>query len=510
MGQQTYFKNFVKCTASTGYDASATSVVLTTGHGARCPKVPFNMVWWNSTDYPDPADDPNVEVVKVVVRSTDTLTVIRAQEGTTASTKNTSAKTYLMTQSVTAQSMLHETVVTPADPRKVPALSTYAQQLETTSYAGYGTLDGALSGFTYNALRDTVIFTDQSSTANIGQLKELDANGALIRTIDLTSFQDVEALAWMYGTMYALIEENMTASPYSRVTICNIADGATSFDQASGTAYDAAPLGDLNNFSVEGISYDADRNLLYMIMEKSTTQGATQQTTGIWQVWSMDLVDGAVRPVCDILQSVGVANVAWDLSDCYFDRNSQRLYMLSHEGTTGATGPGKIVAIDIATGKVVDSATIDSTLTQAEAIAFTPDMKFMFIAGETGVAFSRYMTTAAAYANTVVFTWSVTSPATGGILGPKLPSNYIVQKVESYVAAATSATFNIEHRATPGSAGTNILSSDQVAVTTGTATPTTWTDMNLDAGNWLYLDISATSGTPGQLVVTLTCSKMGF
>lgn len=93
-------KNFAAGTASTGYDAAATSVALTTGHGARFPAPStdgsFNLVWWNSTDYPYAADDPNVEIVRCTARSTDTLTVTRAQEGTTASTKNTAAKTYAM------------------------------------------------------------------------------------------------------------------------------------------------------------------------------------------------------------------------------------------------------------------------------------------------------------------------------------------------------------------------------------------------------------------------------
>lgn len=98
-------KNFGKVTVSTGYDASATSIALTSGHGAELPAPStdgaFNVTWWNSTDYPDPADDPNVEIVRVTARSTDTLTVTRAQEGTAASTKNTASKTYKMTLDIT-------------------------------------------------------------------------------------------------------------------------------------------------------------------------------------------------------------------------------------------------------------------------------------------------------------------------------------------------------------------------------------------------------------------------
>lgn len=96
--------NFAIVTVSTGYDASATSIVLTSGHGAKLPSTfSYNLVWWNSTDYGSPADDPNVEIVRVTDRSTDTLTVTRAQEGTSAATHNTDGKTYKMLLGTTAK-----------------------------------------------------------------------------------------------------------------------------------------------------------------------------------------------------------------------------------------------------------------------------------------------------------------------------------------------------------------------------------------------------------------------
>ncbi len=89
--------NFGKVTVSIGYNASATSIVLTTGHGANLPATfSYNLVWWDSTTYADPADDPNVEIVRVTNRVTDTLTVVRAQEGTSATVKNIAGKTYKM------------------------------------------------------------------------------------------------------------------------------------------------------------------------------------------------------------------------------------------------------------------------------------------------------------------------------------------------------------------------------------------------------------------------------
>ncbi len=98
-----YAKNWAEATVSTGYDASATSIVLTSGHGANLPSAPFNVIWWNSTDYSNPADDPNKEIVRVTAKSTDTLTVTRAQEGTSGSIKNTSGKTYKMWAGPTAK-----------------------------------------------------------------------------------------------------------------------------------------------------------------------------------------------------------------------------------------------------------------------------------------------------------------------------------------------------------------------------------------------------------------------
>ena len=102
-------KNFAKCEVSTGYSAAATSIALSSGDGAKLPQPStdgeFNLVWHDSTTYPDPADDPNVEIVRVTARSTDTLTVTRAQEGTSASTKNASGKTYKMVLGPTAKTV---------------------------------------------------------------------------------------------------------------------------------------------------------------------------------------------------------------------------------------------------------------------------------------------------------------------------------------------------------------------------------------------------------------------
>lgn len=92
--------NFGKVTVNTTYDASATSIVLVASDGAKLPDPgvsgAFNLVWWNASDYTDPADDPNREIVRCTARTSDTLTVTRGQESISATTKNTAGKTYRM------------------------------------------------------------------------------------------------------------------------------------------------------------------------------------------------------------------------------------------------------------------------------------------------------------------------------------------------------------------------------------------------------------------------------
>ena len=105
--------NHAEVVVSTGYDQNAYTIVLVSGDGSRLPQTPpYNLVWWNFTDYPNPSDDPNREIVRVTAISTDTLTLENngssrtAQEttlgGLASSTKNTAGKTYHMSLDYTA------------------------------------------------------------------------------------------------------------------------------------------------------------------------------------------------------------------------------------------------------------------------------------------------------------------------------------------------------------------------------------------------------------------------
>jgi hypothetical protein len=98
--------NFIKVTVNQGYGTTDTAIQLATGQGAKLPNPAsgnYNVIWYNSTDYVDPADDPNVEIVRATAISSDTLTVIRAQEGTTATQKQNATKIYKLMLGLTAK-----------------------------------------------------------------------------------------------------------------------------------------------------------------------------------------------------------------------------------------------------------------------------------------------------------------------------------------------------------------------------------------------------------------------
>lgn len=103
----TPLKNFSEGIVSGTYGAGDTSVTLNTGHGSRFPNPAtdgaFNAWWWNFTDYPNPANDPDKEIVRVTARTGDTMgTILRAQEGTVASAKNLAGKEYRIAAGITA------------------------------------------------------------------------------------------------------------------------------------------------------------------------------------------------------------------------------------------------------------------------------------------------------------------------------------------------------------------------------------------------------------------------
>lgn len=148
--------NFAKAKVSTGYDQNAFTITLQSGGGANFPSAEFNVVWWNSTDFPDPSDDPHREIDRVESISGDVVTLVNngtsriAQEtsvgGLVTSTKNTAGKTYTMMLAVTAQ-MMQTISANLQKPWRLVNLNGVIDGVNTVF-----TLDGSIAPFDPNSL----------------------------------------------------------------------------------------------------------------------------------------------------------------------------------------------------------------------------------------------------------------------------------------------------------------------------------------------------------------------
>jgi len=95
-------------TLAAGINSSATSITVTSGQGARFPTLSAGDYFYATLV--DTSN--NLEIVKCTARSTDVLTVVRAQETTTARAYSTGDRIEIR---ITAQTFVDATNVTPTD-----------------------------------------------------------------------------------------------------------------------------------------------------------------------------------------------------------------------------------------------------------------------------------------------------------------------------------------------------------------------------------------------------------
>ena len=101
-------QNHTEVIVSGVYNDSDTEITLSTGHGALLPNPAagnYNLPWFDFSNYPNAALDPNIEIVRVTAKTDDVITVIRNQEGSGASTKNTADTVYKMILAITAKTI---------------------------------------------------------------------------------------------------------------------------------------------------------------------------------------------------------------------------------------------------------------------------------------------------------------------------------------------------------------------------------------------------------------------
>tara|TARA_R100000995_G_scaffold3938_1_gene2116 strand:+ start:818 stop:1486 length:669 start_codon:yes stop_codon:yes gene_type:complete len=213
------FANNAHSTLASGINTSATSITVASGHGARFPSLAgaefFFATLIDSSN--------NLEIVKVTARSTDVLTVTRAQESTSAASFSSGDRIELR---ITAAGLGE--LITPSDIAFKNVANTWvaAQQGRTFTgnITGSTTLDFTYQNFIVTATGNVTLANPSTEVAGQSGVIILIQDGTGSRTLSL-------------GTDY----ETAAAAGLTISTAANAVDVIPYFVKASGSIQLGAP-----------------------------------------------------------------------------------------------------------------------------------------------------------------------------------------------------------------------------------------------------------------------------
>jgi uncharacterized protein YjiK len=237
-------------------------------------------------------------------------------------------------------------------------------------------------------------------------LVELSATGRYLRTITLSGFSDVEAICWMgpskgagaaIGTQFALAEEVVTTGGVARgaVIVCQIpASGSVTITKGSGANWvqtvNPQWTAVQTNLGLEALGVDFSGDLFFAATEKA-------EVDGDWKIYSFNNVSGDQAVTAEVSLTTLLSGVATDVSDLkIMQRATSGEYsalILSHEGTTGSTGPGKLInagpntmigPVGSASWLIHSQLTLPAAFTLCEGVDVSPDGRTIFVTSEKG------------------------------------------------------------------------------------------------------------------------------
>ncbi len=229
------------------------------------------------------------------------------------------------------------------------------------------------SGVTYNPVNNSLFFINNSNF-----IYEHDLDGKHIRTITLANFTDTEALAWMYDDMFVIGDEQG-----GRITYLRLPNGTTTVNRNVGTTISTSATFGVGNSTIEGVTYDLDRDVFYIGIEGSGT-GA-----GVYTVTRSGTITATFST-----STWQTANIG-DVSDLYYDRNTGHMFASVDQCYGESNGVAStlcdgFIEIDMTTGAIIDKISAPSGFFQVEGIGFTPDGRLMFLDGENDM-FAKYI-----------------------------------------------------------------------------------------------------------------------
>lgn len=169
-----------------------------------------------------------------------------------------------------------------------------------------------LSGITYSPKTDT-LFAITNSPRDI---YELNKSGEVLRKIDLEGFRDTEDITYIKDDMFAIVDEELSGA-----FIVNINNNTKVVDIRDSNKKFMINVRTLENFGLEGISYNKNKDILYLVNERNpkkiiTVKGFINDTPII------------IKEKFEIVED---NDYLGDFSAIYFDDISKNIYILSEE-----------------------------------------------------------------------------------------------------------------------------------------------------------------------------------
>ena len=212
------------------------------------------------------------------------------------------------------------------------------------------------SGVAYSPSTESLWIVRNSAEA----IFEYDLSGRYRGRVDLSGFSDTEGIAYMGPgrngkERFAVVEEGK-----GRIAIIDVRSGGR--DRLSYSAAEVLDLdlGDLGNKGLEGIAYNAARNVFYVVTEGSGSKGK--------HIFEVDR-RGRHRKLFDAKDKLDDLK---DLSGLYFHQPTQRLWIASDESR-------RILEVSLS-GKVHSKVSL-SDVRQAEGVTFVDD-RYLIVVSE--------------------------------------------------------------------------------------------------------------------------------
>ncbi|MCT7506292.1 SdiA-regulated domain-containing protein [Aliarcobacter cryaerophilus] len=169
-----------------------------------------------------------------------------------------------------------------------------------------------LSGITYSPKTNT-LFAITNAPRDI---YELDKQGNVLRIIELKGFRDTEDITYIKDDLFAIVDEDL-----SGFYIVKITNETSLIDRNDSIKNFMIDVRTLENFGLEGISYDLKNDIFYLVNERNPKKVITVK--GFMN--SNPIVINEKFEIVENNEYLG------DFSAINFDNKSKNIYILSEE-----------------------------------------------------------------------------------------------------------------------------------------------------------------------------------